>query len=152
METSKTSNSTEIARRLARQAGMTLLEILIVLAIIALVMGFLFGPRLMDMFSDSKVKLAQIVVQDYANQAYARWSMDHPDKQCPDSINDLAKYGADQKDVKDPWGKALVLYCGDTKPEGMTGTVGVLSHGPDGDLNTADDITSWDRGSKGEGK
>jgi len=151
MEMSKTNESTASAR-LARQAGMTLLEILIVLAIIALVMGFLFGPKLMDMFSESKEKLAKIMVQQYANQAFPRWSMNHPEKPCPEDINELAKY-ADQKEAKDPWDRPLVLYCGDNKPEGLTSQVGVLSLGPDGKQDSPDDIKSWDSGSsKGEGK
>lgn len=148
MKTSKTSPSA--ARRLARQAGMTLLEILIVLAIIALVMGVLFGPKLMDMFGESKAKLAKIMVQEYANQAYARWSMNNPGKNCPDDINELAKY-TDQSEAKDPWDQKLTLLCGDSVPEGSSFRVGVVSKGPDGKENTSDDIKSWGDTGKGEG-
>jgi prepilin-type N-terminal cleavage/methylation domain-containing protein len=136
---------------LARQAGMTLLEILIVLAIIALVMGVLFGPKLMQMFGESKAKLAKIVVQEYANQAYARWSMNNPGKACPDDINELAKY-TDQPEAKDPWDQKLILLCGDSVPEGSSFRVGVLSIGEDGKQDTGDDVKSWESSQKSEKK
>ena len=41
------------------QRGMTLLEIMIVLAILALVMGLVVGPRVMKMFGESKVDIAE---------------------------------------------------------------------------------------------
>ncbi len=142
METSKASSSNAAAARasLVGQAGMTLLEILIVLAIIALVMGFLFGPRLMAMFGQSRTELAKSVVQRYASEAYARWSMDNPGKNCPADINELAKYN-DEKEAKDPWGKPLILLCGDSAPEGVQ--LGVVSMGADNKLDTKDDIKSW---------
>src|SRR6266545_1345284 len=142
METSKASSSNAAAARasLVGQAGMTLLEILIVLAIIALVMGFLFGPRLMAMFGQSRTELAKSVVQRYASEAYARWSMDNPGKNCPADINELAKYN-DEKEAKDPWGKPLILLCGDGAPEGVQ--LGVVSMGADNKLDTKDDIKSW---------
>ena len=142
METSKCPASNAAAGRasLVGQAGMTLLEILIVLAIIALVMGFLFGPRLMAMFGQSRTELAKSVVQRYASEAYARWTMDNPGKSCPADINELAKYN-DEKEAKDPWGKPLILLCGDNAPEGVQ--LGVVSMGADNKLDTKDDIKSW---------
>ena len=44
------------------QRGMTLLEIMIVLAILALVMGLVVGPRVMKMFGESKVDIARLTV------------------------------------------------------------------------------------------
>jgi len=143
METSKMPRLRAAAGRvsLAGQAGMTLLEILIVLAIIALVMGFLFGPRLMAMFGESRHELAKSVVQRYASEAYARWSMNNPGQTCPADINELAKYN-DEKEARDPWGRPLILLCGDNAPEGVQ--VGVVSMGADGKLDTSDDVKSWD--------
>jgi len=52
--------TTEAPRcRTGHQAGMTLLEIMIVLAILALVMGLVVGPRVMKMFASSKVEIAK---------------------------------------------------------------------------------------------
>lgn len=131
--------------RLLRQAGMTLLEILIVLAIIALVMGFLFGPRLMEMFGESKTELGKSMVQRLATESYARWTMDNPGKACPADVTEVAKYSND-KDGKDPWGHPMVFLCGENLPEGVPGGVGVQSMGPDGKLDTNDDLKSWDTG------
>ncbi len=139
METSK-SRSMAARASLAGQAGMTLLEILIVLAIIALVMGFLFGPRLMEMFGQSKEKLTKSIVARMSDESFPRWQLDNPDKSCPADISEIAKYSND-KTAKDPWGNPMVLLCGDTAPEGFQ--VGVLSLGPDGKRDTSDDVKSW---------
>src|SRR5215468_8862693 len=86
----------------AREAGMTLLEIMIVLAILALVMGLVVGPRVMKMFGESKVDIARATVKKYAFEAYPSWAAAHPDKQCPDRLEDLNEY-MNNKDAKDPW-------------------------------------------------
>ena len=91
----------------ASQRGMTLLEIMIVLAILALVMGLVVGPRVMRMFGKSKVDIAQLTVKKYAYEAFGEWSQAHPDKSCPDKLEDLTQY-MDNKDVKDPWGNLRV--------------------------------------------
>ena len=46
--------------RRSPKRGMTLLEIMIVLAILALVMGLVVGPRVMKMFGKSKVDIAAL--------------------------------------------------------------------------------------------
>jgi general secretion pathway protein G len=53
-------------KRLARQAGFTLVEMLVVLAILGLVVG-LVGPRVLNYLSDSKVKTAQIQMENLAS-------------------------------------------------------------------------------------
>lgn len=138
----KTKQTAELARRAMRQAGMTMLEILIVLAIIALVMGFLFGPRIMEMFGKSKEDVAGMMVHGYANDAYPRWTIDNKGKQCPESLTELAKY-TNNESTKDPWDKEMTMVCGDSAPEGVN--FGVVSNGPDGKAGTNDDIKSWDK-------
>jgi prepilin-type N-terminal cleavage/methylation domain-containing protein len=126
------------------QAGMTMLEILIVLAILALVMAFLIGPRVMEWFGQSKKTLAGPMVDEYASKAYPLWSRDNMGKQCPDSLQDLAKY-TNKEDPKDPWGNELLMVCGENAPEGVPNHFGVISKGEDGKLDTQDDIKSWER-------
>jgi prepilin-type N-terminal cleavage/methylation domain-containing protein len=129
-------------RRASAELGMTLLEIMIVLAIIAVVMGFLVGPRVMSMFQDSKVKTTQLVVKKIADEAYPAWSL-ATSKACPGSLSDLKKY-MNKKDTKDDWGNELVMLCGENAPSEATNGFGVVSNGPDGKKDTEDDIKSWE--------
>lgn len=140
-----THDPASLAKRAMRQAGMTMLEILIVLAIIALVMGFLFGPRIMEMFGEAKEETAGLMVNKYANEAYARWTLDNKGKSCPDSLGELAKY-TNNEDTKDPWDNELMMVCGESAPEGVS--FGVASKGPDGKQDTSDDIKSWEKNKK----
>jgi prepilin-type N-terminal cleavage/methylation domain-containing protein len=124
------------------QLGMTLLEIMIVLAIIAVVMGLLIGPKVMQMFQDSKGKTTKIDVEQIANEAYPLWNNDSGEA-CPNSLDDLAKY-RNQKKTKDGWGSELIMLCGDNAPEGAVLGFGVLSKGPDKKQGTEDDVKSWE--------
>ena len=126
------------------QRGMTLLEIMIVLAILALVMGLIVGPRVMKMFGESREKLTKLKVDKYANEAFTQWQMNNTGKGCPSGINDLNVYMNDQgKDASnDPWGHPIKMICGSGLPPGASG-VAIMSAGPDGQENTADDIKSW---------
>jgi len=140
----ETKNIRRVCRVAARgQRGMTLLEIMIVLAIIALVMGFLVGPRVMQMFAESKSEIARIQVVDIANKAYGQWMVNNPEDDCPSSIADLQKYTNNpKKEIKDPWKQDLIMTCGESAPEGVP--FGVMSKGPDKKEGTDDDIKSWE--------
>ena len=124
-----------------RQRGMTLLEIMIVLAILALVMGLVVGPRVMKMFGESKVDIAKATVKKYAFEAYPSWSQSHPDKACPEKLEELNEY-MNNKDIKDPWGGTYKMLCGQNLPAGAKG-IAISSPGEDGKEGTADDIKSW---------
>jgi prepilin-type N-terminal cleavage/methylation domain-containing protein len=125
------------------EAGVTLIEIMIVLAIIALIMGFLVGPKVMNAFKQAKVRTAWMMAKEYEG-AYAQWSADHEDP-CPAQLEELAKY-TNRKDLKDPFGSLFVMKCGEQAPEGASDTgFGVLSLGPDKREGTGDDIKSWEK-------
>ena len=126
------------------QRGMTLLEIMIVLAILALVMGLVVGPRVMKLFGKSKVSIAWITANKMANEAFGDWAQSHPSKACPDSIEDLAK-NMNSEDTKDPWDHPFKMFCGQTMPPGAKGGVAIVSAGKDGKFDTADDIKSWEK-------
>ena len=67
MKIVKNRKSNVIRHRLVRQnAGFTLVEMLVVLAIISLIVG-LIGPRIISYLSDSKVKAAQIQMENIAS-------------------------------------------------------------------------------------
>lgn len=122
--------------------GMTLLEIMIVLAIIALVMGLVVGPRVMKLFGESKTDVARMTVKKFAFEAYPSWSAAHPDKGCPERLEDLNEY-MNSKDTKDPWGNPYKMLCGQNLPAGAKG-LAVMSAGEDGKEGTGDDVKSWD--------
>ncbi|HEY0480929.1 MAG TPA: prepilin-type N-terminal cleavage/methylation domain-containing protein [Kofleriaceae bacterium] len=135
---------TRLTRTLARgQRGMTLLEIMIVLAILALVMGLLVGPKVMKMFAGSKVDITKIKLKKYAFEAYPSWSASHPDKACPEKLADLNEYMNDERDSNDAWQRPIKLMCGPSLPAGAKG-VAVMSAGEDGKEGTEDDLKSWE--------
>jgi len=133
-------------RRRRRQRGITLLEIMIVLAIIGLVMGLLVGPAVMRAFGSSKTKVARIAVRKYAFEAYPQWAAEHSGKKCPAKLADLNQWmNQDDPEPKDPWGNPYVMVCGDSAPAGAKG-FGVVSYGEDGKpggTEDAKDIASW---------
>jgi general secretion pathway protein G len=132
-----------VGRAVARQAGVTLIEIMIVLAIIALIMGFLVGPRVIAYFKEAKRKTAWMMAKQY-EEAYAKWEADGDNGGCPDKLEDLIKY-MNKKDTKDPWGSTFVMKCGDTAPADAEAGFGVVSLGPDKKEGTDDDIRSWEK-------
>lgn len=126
---------------LRHQAGMTLLEIMIVLAILALVMGLLVGPRVLQSFQDAEEETTRILVSQFADDAYPRWRADHRGERCPGDLSDLLDY-LNADDTEDAWGNELIMRCGDDAPEGRQ--FGVVSLGEDGEEGTDADIRSWD--------
>jgi hypothetical protein len=85
---------------------------------------------------------AGLVVKKYAYEAFGEWSQAHPDKACPDKLEDLAQY-MDTRDINDPWGHPYRMFCGQNLPAGAKGGLAVMSSGPDGREGTDDDIKSW---------
>jgi general secretion pathway protein G len=122
------------------QRGMTLLEIMIVLAILALVMGLVVGPKLMELFARSKEDVAMLAINKLANEAYPQWVVQHRNRECPD-IDQLVEM-AGHKSADDPWGRPYKLFCPPSLPAGAKG-IAIVSAGPDGKEGTGDDIKSW---------
>jgi general secretion pathway protein G len=123
------------------ERGMTLLEIMIVLAILALVMGIIVGPRVMALFADSKVEIAKIKIQKLANEGYPQWAMRNPGKDCPERIDELSEV-MNAKPPHDPWGQPYRMLCPPNLPPGVR-TIAIVSSGPDKKEGTDDDIKSW---------
>ncbi len=142
--TTMTTLKSRISKSFRRaHRGMTLLEIMIVLAILALVMGLVIGPKVMKAFGESKVSVAKLAAKKFATEAYPLWMQSHPGKSCPDKLEDLFEY-ADSKDGKDPWGQSFKMYCGPDAPAGSKGFA-VSSPGEDQKEGTPDDIRSWEQ-------
>ncbi|HEX4453253.1 MAG TPA: hypothetical protein VH143_20420 [Kofleriaceae bacterium] len=96
------------------------------------------GPRR----SADPHELAVIAVKQYAFEAYPRWAVEHPDQACPGALAELRELTSFDSDL-DPWGHPYRVLCGASLPAGVKG-LGVQSAGPDGQLDTADDVRSWD--------
>jgi hypothetical protein len=75
-------------------------------------------------------------------KAFAEWSSAHPDKLCPDKLEDLTVY-MNSNNINDPWRHPYRMFCDSGLPAGMRGGIGVMSDGPDGRESTSDDIKSW---------
>jgi general secretion pathway protein G len=145
LETSMTTDLNQTpeldARLAARLAaartsrGMTLIEILVVLAIIGLIMG---GVAIVafNAFDDSKTKAA---AKDIATLAQSVEMYRLQKNKCPKSAQDLKAAGIIQKITKDPWGADYVIKC-----PGEHGPVDISSPGKDGEIGGEDDINSWD--------
>jgi|GEM_PF-2148221 len=89
----------------------------------------------------SPVEKTERLAKRIAFEAYPMWSVEHPDKACPDNLTDLVPF-IEVRTTTDAWGHGLTMYCGANLPAGVVG-VGIASPGPDGKLGTADDINSW---------
>src|SRR5688572_25725645 len=83
-----TKNRRRSARR--RQRSMTLLEIMIVLAILALVMGLLLGPRILRAFQESKEDTQKALVKKYVFEGFTQWAIHNPTKGCPGSLQEIS--------------------------------------------------------------
>jgi general secretion pathway protein G len=115
-----------------RDRGMTLLEIMIVLALIALVTLALV-KGILPMFLKGKQDVAKLAVGKMGGIIEIYKS--HNDGKCP-SIDDLIADGLLVKaESKDPWGQPYMI-------KDCLGTEGahVVSNGPDRQEGTADDI------------
>jgi prepilin-type N-terminal cleavage/methylation domain-containing protein len=98
----KLMNRARLRAAVRVQRGMTLLEIMIVLAILALVMAFLVGPAVINAFSKSKTKVARwrSATSPAAPTPAGRRQ---PGQDLPGSISELGDY-INKSDMKDPWG------------------------------------------------
>ena len=112
---------------------MTLIEIMVVIAIIGLIAGavtFLVIPR----FKKAKEGTARILVEKVYNAAAEYYTVAPPGGGCP-SLDDLVREDLLKKEqTKDQWGNELDISCAsDVVDE-------VRSAGADGSMGNDDDI------------
>ena len=130
--------STESAARAGAPRGMTLVEIMIVITIMASIMGvvgfFVFGTLNRAQSKTAKMginQLEQIVQTHYMLES-----------QMPSNLNELTKGDdplvKDESKLKDPWGKQYIYeHSGGTN-------FTIYSAGPDGQQGTEDDVHAGD--------
>jgi general secretion pathway protein G len=121
-----------------RQSGFTLLEIMIVLAIIAMIAGGV-GVALFNKFKKAQISTTKMRVKA-VRESVTQYMIETPS--CPKGMGELlsGKY-IDKDKMKDAWGSNIVMKCpGTNDTEGAD----VSSPGPDKQDGTADDIKSWE--------
>jgi general secretion pathway protein G len=114
------------------QRGVTLIEVLVVVAIMALVDTGI-AVAAFKFFQDAKVKDAGTNARALRGAVKTYW-MVHESTACP-SFEEMVSAGVldEASSRTDPWGKPWHIECTDT-------AVTVLSDGPDRTPGTADDI------------
>ena len=133
-------------RRQARQRGMTLLEIMIVIAILGLLASVIV-VAVVNSLENAKIGTAKLKVNELekALQLYSVQVGDLPSQNeglralltPPDGSRPFLK----EKDVpKDPWGEAFLYY--NPARSGGTQPYEIISKGPDRQEGTEDDIKS----------
>ncbi len=118
------------------QRGMTLIEIMVVVAIISLIMGGI-GIMAFNRFQDAQLGTARSEVVKVKG-AIETYRVNKRGK-CPKTMQDLKAAGIIDKVAKDPWGTDYEFKCPGDKDQ-----IDVMSAGPDGQMGTADDIASYD--------
>jgi general secretion pathway protein G len=119
--------------------GFTLLEIMIVLAIIGLIAGAV-SIAVIPKVKKAKIQAAQLGIKKIVGATES--ILAGPGASCPKGMEDLVSQGEIRKgDVNDPWGTPYTYRCpGTQSPEG----VDVVSAGPDKKPGSEDDIKSWE--------
>ncbi|MCA9598574.1 MAG: type II secretion system protein [Myxococcales bacterium] len=121
-----------LARALARRRGVTLVEVLIVVAIIAMVAGgvAVFAlPKYREAQKTSAETGARVI-----RQAVQSWQAANNEVACPTVSQLVQEKNLDPgANTNDPWGSAYILNC--TEDD-----VIVTSSGPDKKKGTKDDI------------
>lgn len=119
----------------AASRGMTLIEIMIVIAIIGLIMGGL-AFALMGRFTQAQLKTAATEVK----RLQTTIEMFQLEKgRCPKDQAELGVTGYLKHIKNDPWGTPYAFTC-----PGEHDVVDVSSAGPDAEPDTEDDIVSWE--------
>ena len=135
--------------RRAAQAGFSLVEMLVVLAIVGLLVG-LVGPRVLGYLADSKIKTARIQIDSTAAALDLFYLDNSRYPSTSEGLNALVQkpgsastwngpYLKGGQVPKDPWGNAY-LY----RSPGQHGTYDLYSLGPDG-REGVNNVTNWTR-------
>jgi general secretion pathway protein G len=124
-----------LARRMAR--GMTLIEIMVVVAIIGMLMGTV-GVYAFGRLEKAKNTDAKLVIKN-VEQALVHFQTDNTES-CPKTLTDLYTQKYLTKDPVDPWGQPLIFKCPGTH---NTDGADITSKGKDKQEGTPDDINSW---------
>ena len=118
-------------RKRLRREGFTLIEIMIVVAIIGMMAGGV-GFALLPQFEKAKIKTARTDAQ-VVRSGVIMYASDNG-QGCP-TVDDLVegRYLDASKRAVDPWQNPFIINC-------ESGDITVSSAGPDGQAGTEDDV------------
>jgi general secretion pathway protein G len=131
-ETTTAAQARRRRRRRRNSLGMTLIEIMVVLAIISLILGGV-GMMALNRFKQAQGDDARnnaALVHQLAEQYQLQ------KRKCPKNVAELKAAGFAAREAKDPWGNDFEIRCE------QGGSILVVSSGPDGTPGTEDDITN----------
>lgn len=126
-------------RRRRRTRGMTLVEIMVVVAIIGMIMGAV-AVGAMSQLEKAKVKNTKMIIHN-VQEALVHYATDNTDS-CPKGLSELVSQKYLNKDPKDDWGQPLMYVCPSTHGGD---SADVWSKGKDKQDGTTDDIRSWEQ-------
>ena len=144
--------------RAKRRTGFTLIEVLLVIAILAVLAAFVM-PQFMGVADQANIDAAKIQISrsgpiSQALQMYRLGVQGYPTtdeglralSQKPDSLDESQKWRGpsieDPNTLTDPWGKNEYQY---RSPGEYNEDYDLWSMGPDKEDGTEDDITNWTR-------
>ena len=125
--------------RVTSQRGLTLAEIIVVIALLSVVAAILFGS-LGGILNESKADAASLSIKQLEQSLETYKIRPKNGNKYPKSLEDASKFMKNQKVPMDPWGQPFVYStsssCG--KP------YEIISIGADGQRGGDDDISSCD--------
>ena len=142
-----------LIEEVGREEGLTLIEIMIVIAILGL-LAAIIGVNVIGSLEDGRKAAAQDQIGQFktALRLYNRDCGKYPNTAegltalvtKPASCPRWKPYLEESTIPQDPWGNNFEYFFPGTHGQEME----IISKGKDGELNTADDITSWNGDSK----
>lgn len=124
-----------------RMRGMTLVEIMVVVAIIGMLMGtvgvYAYGRLEKARVSDTKMVIHSV------EQALVHYQTDNSEG-CPKSLSELQTQKYLTKEPKDAWGSPLIFVCPGTHNPDSADITSLGKDKKEGGEGTNADIHSWD--------
>ena len=118
--------------------GMTLIEIMIVVAIMGMLLGTV-GVYAIGRLDKARITDSKVVIKNI-EQALVHYQTDNAE-QCPKTLDDLVTQKYLTKNPVDAWNHPLIYKCpGDHNKDGAD----LVSKGKDNQEGTQDDIKSWE--------